>query len=56
MTGCPDDDVCQSCPCADEDDVCFPDERLRAETIFNAQGFTIEKDPDTGMERLRLKR
>lgn len=29
--GCPDDAVCRSCPCASEDDVCFPGERLRAE-------------------------
>jgi hypothetical protein len=28
---CPDDEVCKRCPCADEDDVCFPSERLRAE-------------------------
>ncbi len=28
---CPDAEVCQTCPCASEDDVCFPGERLRAE-------------------------
>lgn len=31
MMTCPDDAVCQTCPCAGEDDVCFPGERLRAE-------------------------
>jgi hypothetical protein len=29
--GCPDAEVCKSCPCASDDDVCFPGERLRAE-------------------------
>lgn len=29
--GCPDADVCRRCPRADDDDVCFPGERLRAE-------------------------
>jgi len=29
--GCPDGEVCKTCPCRDEDDVCFPGERLRAE-------------------------
>jgi hypothetical protein len=28
---CPDAAVCQRCPCADEDDVCFPGERMGAE-------------------------
>lgn len=28
---CPDAEVCKSCPCAEEDDVCFPGERVRAE-------------------------
>lgn len=28
---CPDSEACKSCPCADEDDVCFPGERLRAD-------------------------
>ncbi len=26
-TGCPYDDVCQTCPQANDDDVCFPHER-----------------------------
>ena len=30
---CPNGEVCQSCPCAAEDDVCFPGERLRAELV-----------------------
>lgn len=28
---CPDAEVCKSCVCAGEDDVCFPGERLREE-------------------------
>ena len=28
---CPDAEFCKSCPCASDDDVCFPGERLRAE-------------------------
>lgn len=28
---CPDGEVCKACPCAQEDDVCFPGERLRAD-------------------------
>lgn len=28
---CPDAEVCKHCPCAQDDDVCFPGERLRAE-------------------------
>lgn len=29
--GCPHDDLCLRCPCAGDDDVCFPGERLKAE-------------------------
>jgi hypothetical protein len=28
---CPHAEVCKTCPCAAEDDACFPGERLRAE-------------------------
>jgi hypothetical protein len=28
---CPEAETCKTCPCSDEDDVCFPGERLRAE-------------------------
>jgi hypothetical protein len=28
---CPYDSVCQNCMCSEEDDVCFPGERLQAE-------------------------
>lgn len=30
---CPFADVCMTCPCADDDDVCFPDERAAAEGL-----------------------
>lgn len=39
--GCPNDPVCQSCPCADDDDVCFPGERLRAERDLMAGTLTL---------------
>lgn len=33
-TPCPDALVCQSCPCAGEDDVCFPEERARQDAYL----------------------
>lgn len=35
-SGCPNDAVCESCPCAGEDDVCFPGERHVAELLAAA--------------------
>lgn len=31
VVGCPNAEVCKTCSCAGDDDVCFPGERLRAE-------------------------
>lgn len=35
LKSCPDAPCCGTCPCADEDDVCFPGERQKAEALFD---------------------
>lgn len=59
---CPDAEVCKTCPCAGDDDACFPGERLRAErdqllefqAAETARANTLELERDAAREALAM--